>query len=117
MYTDVLSWTSSSSPWVKFLDTYGHQVVEILVGGGAEAQALIADVIQSLVVDAERLIGVHNKLVQRQRGVIWLHHHLGHLRPDKFQFDEEDVEEEEGMGQTEDALDGLTRGYSRKPDG
>ena len=52
----------------------GHEVVEVAVGGGGQLQRAEADVVQSLVVDAERLVRVLDQLVDRQGGVVWFHH-------------------------------------------
>jgi len=38
-------------------------VVEVAIGGSGEFEGTEADVVQSLVVDAERLIGVFNELM------------------------------------------------------
>ena len=50
----------------------GHKVVEIAVGGGGELQCPEADIVESLVIDTEGLIGVLNKLVNGESGVVWL---------------------------------------------
>lgn len=44
---------------------YGNEVIEIAVGGNVELECSEADIVQSFVVDAERLIGVLNKLMNR----------------------------------------------------
>ena len=47
-------------------------MVEIAVGGGGELQCPEADIVESLVIDKEGLIGVLNKLVNRQSGIVRL---------------------------------------------
>ena len=54
-------------------------MVEVAVGGGGQLQRAEADVVQSLVVDAERLVGVLDQLVDGQGGVVGFHHCVGHL--------------------------------------
>merc|ERR1712216_719456 len=60
--------------------TGGAQVVEIAVGWGGELEGTEADVVQGLVVKAHALVGVLNKLVHGESGVVWLDHGVGHLR-------------------------------------
>ena len=50
-----------------------------LTGGCGELQSAEADVIESLVVENHALISVLNKLVDRERGIVWLHDSVGHL--------------------------------------
>ena len=57
----------------------GHQVVEVTIGGGGELQGPEADVVESLVVNAEGLVSVLDELVDGERGVVGLHHGVGHL--------------------------------------
>ena len=52
----------------------GDEVVEVTVGGGGQLQGAEADVVQSFVIDAECLVGVLDKLVNGQGGVVGLHH-------------------------------------------
>jgi len=54
-------------------------VVEIAVGGRRQLECAEADVIQSLVVNAVRLVCVLNQLVNRQRRVVRLHHRVRDL--------------------------------------
>lgn len=51
----------------------GHQVVKITVGGGGELERPEADVVKSLVIDTEGLVGVLHKLVDGESGVVGLH--------------------------------------------
>ena len=57
-----------------------HEMVQITVRGRRQLQGTEADIIQSLVIDAERLIGVLNELVHGQGSVVRLDHGIGHLR-------------------------------------
>ena len=61
------------------LETHGDQTIEIHVRRRLELQDPEADVVQRLVVDAERLVAVLDQLVHRQNGVVRLDHHLRHL--------------------------------------
>ena len=54
-------------------------MVEIPVGWGCQLEGPEADVVESLVVDAVGLVGVLDQLVDRQSGVVGLHHGVGHL--------------------------------------
>lgn len=55
-------------------------MIQISIGGRGELECAEADVIQSLVVYAERLVGVLYQLVHRERGVIRLYHRVRHLQ-------------------------------------
>ena len=57
----------------------GDEVVEVAIGGGGQLQGAEADVVEGLVVDAERLVGVLDELVDGEGGVVRLHHCVGHL--------------------------------------
>jgi len=57
----------------------GYKVVKITKGGGGELEGTEADVVKSLVVDAEHFISVLNKLVNRESGIVWLNHGVRHL--------------------------------------
>lgn len=48
------------------------QVVQVTVLGSAELQGTEADVVERLVVNAEGLVGVLDKLMHRKRGVVGL---------------------------------------------
>ena len=56
-----------------------HQVVEVAVGGRGQLERAEADVVERLVVDAEGLVRVLHQLVHGERGVVGLHHRVGHL--------------------------------------
>lgn len=55
-------------------------MVEIAVRGCGELQGAEADVIQRLVIYAVGFIGVLHQLVDRERGVVRLHHCIRHLK-------------------------------------
>ncbi|KAF2978323.1 hypothetical protein EK904_004354 [Melospiza melodia maxima] len=57
----------------------GHQVVEVPIGGIGELQCPEANIIESLVVNAEGFIGVLYQLVDGEDGVVRLHHRVRHL--------------------------------------
>lgn len=54
-------------------------MVEIPVSGCGELQGAEADVIQRLVIYAEGFIRVLHQLVDRERGVVRLHHGIRYL--------------------------------------
>jgi hypothetical protein len=47
-------------------------VVKITVGWGGELEGSEADIVESLVINAHDLIGVLDKLMDREGGVVWL---------------------------------------------
>ena len=55
-------------------------MVKITVGRGGELKGAEANIVQSLVVEGEALIGVLHKLVHGKGTVIRLHHGVRHLR-------------------------------------
>ena len=55
-------------------------MVEVAVGRRRQLQCAEADVVESLVVDAERLVRVLDELVDRQSRVVRLDHHVRHLQ-------------------------------------
>lgn len=56
-----------------------HQVVEVSVGRLLELQRSEADVVQSLIVDTERLVRVLHQLVDGERGVVGFNDRVGNL--------------------------------------
>ena len=54
-------------------------MVEVSIGGGGQLQGPEADVVQGLVVDAERLVRVLDQLVHGEGGIVGLHNGVGHL--------------------------------------
>jgi len=56
------------------------EMVEVAVGRSGQLESAEADVIESLVVNAERLVGVLDELVNGQSRVVRLHHHVRHLQ-------------------------------------
>merc|ERR1711861_18743 len=57
----------------------GAEMVEVSVGGGGELEGAEADVVQGLVVKAHALVGVLDKLVHGEGGVVRLNDGVGHL--------------------------------------
>ena len=55
------------------------KMVEVSVGGVGELEGTEADVVESFVVDAEGLVGVLDKLVDGERGVVGLHNGVRNL--------------------------------------
>ena len=58
---------------------YRDQVVEVWVGGRPQLERLEVDVVERLVVEAERHVARLDQLVHGQHRVVRLHHHLGDL--------------------------------------
>ena len=54
-------------------------MIEISVSRVGEFKSSEADVVEGLVVNAESLIGVLHKLVNRESGIVGLHNSVGHL--------------------------------------
>ena len=61
-------------------------MVEVSVGGVGELEGTEADVVESFVVDAEGLVGVLDKLVDGERGVVGLHNGVRNLERAGFHF-------------------------------
>merc|ERR1719272_2726186 len=57
----------------------GDEMVEITVGGGGELEGPEADIVEGLVVNAHNLIGVLNKLMDGEGGVVGLNDGVGDL--------------------------------------
>ena len=47
------------------------EMVKITIGWGGELEGSEADIIKSLVINAHNLIGVLDKLMDREGGVVW----------------------------------------------
>ena len=56
-----------------------YEMVKISVGWGGELESSEADIIKSFVINAHDLIGVLNKLMDREGGVVWLNNGIGDL--------------------------------------
>uniref|UniRef100_A0A182J9Y7 Uncharacterized protein n=1 Tax=Anopheles atroparvus TaxID=41427 RepID=A0A182J9Y7_ANOAO len=56
------------------------QVVQVVEGGPGQPQRVHADVVQRLIVQAERFVRRLHHRAEGKHGVVRLHHHLGHLR-------------------------------------
>ena len=72
-----LTWESEAASNTG--ESSGDEMVKITVGGGGELQGAEADIVQGLVIKGEALIGVLDKLVDRQGGVVGLNDGIGHL--------------------------------------
>jgi len=55
------------------------EMVKITVGWGGELEGSEADIVEGLVINAHNLIGVLNKLMDGEGGVVWLNDGIGHL--------------------------------------
>jgi len=60
-------------------DSSRDKVVEVTVCGGGELEGAEADIVESLVIKGEALVGVFDKLVDREGGVVGLDDGVGHL--------------------------------------
>ena len=60
-------------------DGVGNEVVKISVAGIGELESAEANVVESLVVESEALIGVLDKLVDGKSGIVGLDDRVGHL--------------------------------------
>jgi len=49
-----------------------NEMVKITIGWGGELEGSEADIVKSFVINAHNLIGVLNKLMDREGGVVWL---------------------------------------------
>lgn len=56
-----------------------HQVVQVTIGGGGQFQSSETDIVQSLVINAHDFVGVFDKLMHGQGGVVGLDDSVGHL--------------------------------------
>ena len=56
-----------------------HQVVEVTVGGGGQLEGTEADVVQSLVIEGEALVGILHKLMDGEGSIVGLHDGIRHL--------------------------------------
>ena len=54
-------------------------MVEIAISGRGEFERAEADVIQRLIINAERLVSVLHQLMHRQRRIVWLDDCIRHL--------------------------------------
>jgi len=60
-------------------DSVGDQLVEVAVCGVGKLESAEANVVKSLVIKSVTLVGVLNKLVNRERGIVGLDNSIGHL--------------------------------------
>ena len=56
-----------------------NEMVKITVGWGGELKSSEADIVKSFVINAHDLIGVLNKLMDGEGGVVWLDDGIGYL--------------------------------------
>ena len=59
-------------------------MVEVSVGGIGQLQCPEANVVKSLVVDAEGLVGVFHQLMDGERGVVRFNNCVGYLQGSSF---------------------------------
>merc|ERR1719326_124712 len=57
----------------------GHEMVKITIGWGGQLEGSEADIVEGLVINAHNLIGVLDKLMDREGGVVWLDDGIRHL--------------------------------------
>merc|ERR1719502_1253332 len=60
-------------------ESSGDEMVKITVGWGGELEGSEADIVKGLVINAHNLIGVLNKLMDGEGGVVWLNNGVGDL--------------------------------------
>ena len=58
----------------------GHQMIQVTVGGRGQLQRTEADIVQSLVVNAEGFVCVLNQLVDGKGGVVGFNNCVGDLK-------------------------------------
>jgi len=56
-----------------------HEMVEVPVGRRGKLQRPEANVIQGLIIEKHALVSILDKLVERENGVVRLHHCVRHL--------------------------------------
>ncbi len=54
-------------------------MIEIPISWCGELERAEADIVQRLVIDAVRFVSVFHQLMHRERGVVGLHHRVGHF--------------------------------------
>lgn len=57
----------------------GNQMVEISIGGSGELEGAEANVIESFIVNTERLVGVLHQLVNRESSIVRLDDGVRHF--------------------------------------
>jgi len=72
-----LSWESKAASDTG--ESSRDEMVKITVGWGGELKGSEADIVKGLVINAHDLIGVLNKLMDREGGVVWLDDGIRHL--------------------------------------
>jgi hypothetical protein len=56
-------------------------MIQITIGGGCKLESTEADVVESLVINTERLVRVFNQLVDRESRVVRLDDGIRNLQP------------------------------------
>ena len=72
-----LSWESEAASDTG--EGSGDEMVKITVGWGGELEGSEADIIKGFVINAHNLIGVFDKLMDREGSVVWLNNGIGDL--------------------------------------
>jgi hypothetical protein len=72
-----LSWESEAASNTG--DSGGNEMVKITVGWGGELKGSEADIVKGFVINAHNFIGVLNKLMDGEGGVIWLNNGIRDL--------------------------------------
>ena len=72
-----LSWESEAASDTG--EGSGDEMVKITVGWGGKLKGSEADIVKGLVINAHDLIGVLNKLMDGEGGVVWLNNGIGDL--------------------------------------
>ena len=72
-----LSWESEAASNTG--ESGRDEMVKITVGWGGELEGSEADIVKSFVINAHNLIGVLDKLMDREGGVVWLNNGIGDL--------------------------------------
>ena len=72
-----LSWESEAASDTG--EGSGDEMVKITVGWGGELKGSETDIIKGFVINAHNLIGVFDKLMDREGSVVWLNNGIGDL--------------------------------------
>ena len=65
-----LTWESEAASDTR--EGSRDEMVKITVGWGGELKGSEADIVKSFVINAHNLIGILDKLMDRESGVVWL---------------------------------------------
>ena len=72
-----LTWESKAAGDSR--ESSRDEMVKITVGWGGELEGSEADIIKSFVINAHNFIGVFDKLMDREGGVVWLNNGIRYL--------------------------------------